>query len=98
MKGRKPPKVENKRNGDSHVSQSGTEVLVDVGFQDWVEVLEFDVANKCDYKYLVINRRKQNKETLYIIHYTAPHINGSRHFITCILDTNHGKITVPSHQ
>lgn len=44
---------------DSHVSQSGAEVLVDVGFQDWVEVLEFDVANKGDYKYLVINKRKK---------------------------------------
>lgn len=28
-------------------------MLIDVSFQDWVEVLEFDVANKCDYKDLV---------------------------------------------
>lgn len=47
-----------KQNGDSHVCQSGTEVLVDVGFQDGVEVLEFDVANKCDYKNLVRNKRR----------------------------------------
>lgn len=32
--------------GDSHVSQSGTEVLVDVSLQDWVKVLEFDVTNE----------------------------------------------------
>lgn len=32
--------------GDPHVSQSGTEVLVDVGFQDGVEMLEFDVTNE----------------------------------------------------
>lgn len=52
------------QNGDSHVSQSGTEVLVDVGFQDWVEVLEFDVANKCDYKYLVVHRRRKQNQNL----------------------------------
>lgn len=49
----------------SHVSQSGTEVLVDVCFQYRVKVLEFDVANKCDYEHLNTNkRRKQNKSTL----------------------------------
>lgn len=37
---------------DSHVSQRGAEVLVDVGFQDRVEVLEFNVANESDYKNL----------------------------------------------
>lgn len=49
---------------DSHVSQSGAEVLVDVGFQDWVEVLEFDVANKGNYKYLVINKRRKQDHSL----------------------------------
>lgn len=52
-----------KQNGDSHVSQSGTEVLVDVGFQDGVEVLEFDVANQCYYKYLVINKRRTQNQS-----------------------------------
>lgn len=51
------------KNGDSHVSQSGTEVLVDVCFQDGVEVLEFDVANQCDYKYLVINKRRKENQS-----------------------------------
>ena len=45
-----------RQNEDSHVSQSGAEVLVDVGFQDRVEVLEFDVANESDYKNLVTNK------------------------------------------
>lgn len=49
-----------RQNGDSHVSQSGTEVLVDVGFQNRVEVLEFDVANESDYENLVTNERESD--------------------------------------
>lgn len=57
-------------NRDSHIGQSGTEVFVDVGFQDWVEVLEFDVTNKWDYKYLVTNKRmKQKSDACEIILY-----------------------------
>lgn len=36
-------------------------MLVDVGFQDWVKVLKLDVADKGDYKHLVVNKwEKQN--------------------------------------
>lgn len=34
--------------GDSHVGQGGAEVLVDVGFQDGIEVLELDVSDESD--------------------------------------------------
>lgn len=34
--------------GDSHVGQGGAEVLVDVGFQDRIEVLELDVTDESD--------------------------------------------------
>jgi len=34
-------------------------VLVDVGFQDWVKMLEFDVTNKGDNKYLVIKKEEK---------------------------------------
>lgn len=53
------------QNEASHVGQSGTEVLVDVSFQDRIEVLEFYISNKCDYENLVIDkRRKPNQSKL----------------------------------
>ena len=59
-------------------------MLVDVGFQDWVEVLEFDVANKRDYKYLVIDERRK----LYQSQGAYTHIvniSDSQHFILVTL-------------
>lgn len=35
-------------------------MLVDVSFQDWVEVLELDVTNESDYKYLIRNEKREH--------------------------------------
>lgn len=54
-------------------------MLVDVGFQDGVKVLEFDVANKSNYKYL--DKCKRNKEEIKLKSVQIKTVHKGYHFM-----------------
>ena len=58
-------------NTNSHVGQSGAEVLCDVGFQNRVEVLEFNVSDERDYKNLLTNKNRKHTEEYSKTYYSV---------------------------